>query len=232
MHVEVVAVVEVAVARRGVRDELGGLVDGIVVPGARASRRCAQQQAQPLPHPPATGAPHRPAPAGSAARPTVAKTGTDAAPPRGRPGTSPGRRPRPWGGARRRRRDRSSSGIRRRARWTSSRQPTRTPVGLMARAARRRRSACRCRSWSRPAGTGRRSPRRGIRRGPVPSRRPTVMMEPSGQTCVTIPTWTEVSVLRGPGPVEDGVAHRRRGRGRQDGAVGCAPSSRCRPVKA
>ena len=75
VHVEVVAVVEIAVARGGVRDELGRLVDGVVVPGGEASCRRAQQHAQPLPQPPATGAPHMP-PAGSAARPVVAKTGS------------------------------------------------------------------------------------------------------------------------------------------------------------
>ena len=36
----------------------------------------SQQHAQPLPQPPATGAPHMP-PAGSAARPVVAKTGNN-----------------------------------------------------------------------------------------------------------------------------------------------------------
>ena len=38
MHVEVVAVVEIPVARGGVRDELGGLVDGIVVPRGQGGR--------------------------------------------------------------------------------------------------------------------------------------------------------------------------------------------------
>jgi len=47
-----------------------------------------QEQAQPAPHPPATGAPHTPpgAPAGSVALPVVAKTGSS----RRAPGWPPG----------------------------------------------------------------------------------------------------------------------------------------------
>ena len=72
VHVEVVPVVEVPVAGGRVGDELGGLVDGVVVPGGEAHD---QQQAQALPQPPATGAPHAP-PTGSAASPVVANTGS------------------------------------------------------------------------------------------------------------------------------------------------------------
>ncbi len=57
VHVEVVAVVEVAITCRWVRNELGRLVDRVVVPRAECHDG-PQQQAQPAPQPPATGAPH------------------------------------------------------------------------------------------------------------------------------------------------------------------------------
>ncbi len=50
----------------------------------------AQQHAQPLPQPPATGRPHAPAPAGSAASPVVANTGQQ--PPRTHVTVGTGRR--------------------------------------------------------------------------------------------------------------------------------------------
>ena len=124
VHVEVVAVVEVAVARRGVGDELGRLVDGIVVPGGEAhvgalSSTRSRCRSRPPPVHRTCRPPARP-PGRSWRRP-----GAAAGRRRGRRGSWPARRHRPWAGARRRRRDRSSSGIRRRARAPPARQPTR-----------------------------------------------------------------------------------------------------------
>ena len=178
VHVEVVAVVEVAVARGGVGDELGRLVDGVVVPGGEGHVGVPQQQAQPLPQPPATGAPHMAA--GRLGR--QAGGGEDGK-------QAPGAHV-PVGAARRRVgighgpalvedgvTGRTAEFVDGHGGGPPARQPTRRPPGVARRhrgvaptAGRSRRSARRCTRPSRRAGTARPARSTGSRRGPVPSR--------------------------------------------------------------